>query len=706
MNKKVLNKKRKSTPKKINKKLIELKFIYRTNKKNINKDMFRYGSSIKKSRNNINNILKLDLTNFNNEELYFDKLREKAYKLIESINKINDKNIIIERINKALSYDNINSDIIILSLKRCSELNLADEYNKLLSKYRLVINKSLSVNNGINFILNNKTDIPENEKEIKYDFIEILKILLKLAKLNYYTQDYLDKLKFTIKIEKESLTFINNNEEKNQKNEVENLVNKLSVLFKKYKSIDDFNNNQPIKYELNPTLYFISLINTIYDIFIINESEENSIYKFNINIKKINQISLIDNFVQKIIIKSMLNANNINYDIDKLLKLFVFNLDSQHINNHKNFGQDIIIRNDKEKCLTFEYALNYINNQKNNSKNNIISINREEFSIKDMNYIINFTYKDYPENILSDIYNEINLNMIQKFHYKKCFFDSFQKSNFFSKIEIDYMKFLVREILNSYFFQELLKIYSENNIIPNQFLKDKKIQDYILENITFLPYDEKDFDTQSMTFINNAEIIISGYPFADETCYYKAEIHHILELGRKVIIIMHELIHSFKRYLSMATNGLIDSVTKDENDNIFEAGFLFEHVVFGWDYNKYKEKNKKLFKGNENLKNKLLDVQTALLILNPDLYNNDISSFRDIIYNNSNSNAYKNFTKMEMNKKLKEFLVQMGFKTEQEIEMLKKDKSLISVKRKNFHSNMISAGFKCGNEKKRKNIFN
>jgi len=55
-----------------------------------------------------------------------------------------------------------------------------------------------------------------------------------------------------------------------------------------------------------------------------------------------------------------------------------------------------------------------------------------------------------------------------------------------------------------------------------------------------LPYNESDFDTQTITFKQIAGIIISDYPFSDENIYYNIGIHHILKLGGKVIIIIYE----------------------------------------------------------------------------------------------------------------------------------------------------------------------
>lgn len=474
----------------------------------------------------------------------------------------------------------------------------------------------------------------------------------------------------------------------------------FSNFYKKYKSINTFRNNQPIKYELNPILYFSTLINNIFDIFLIKKTHINEEYEFKISITKLNQISCIQNFINNKIKKELLNCEKVSYEIDKTLKLLLFNLDSRHIRYQSTFGENINFRGNDDENLTKDYFNN--NKPKDSPINNIISLQENEFIIKlNNNYKINCPYNNYPKSMANKISNSVIPN-IQKLRYKECYLDAFQKNNFFSSKEIDYIKYLTREILNSKLFYELLEKYSEKNSIPKKLINNKNMQDYIIDNITFLPYFEKDFDTQSMTLKQNGEILISGYPYDDESLFKSPEIHHILESGRKIIIIIHELTHCIKIYLSISTNGLINLETRDEIGNKIEAGYLTEHVLFGWDYKEFKKYDKNLFKGNKNLKNKKLDVKTALLILNPELYNNSISSFMNIIYNNTKSEEYKNFYKIEKKQKYKDFLSQIGYKNEEDLKELIKEKATISIGRKNIIDNTIFAGFNCGNDKSKK----
>ncbi len=63
---------------------------------------------------------------------------------------------------------------------------------------------------------------------------------------------------------------------------------------------------------------------------------------------------------------------------------------------------------------------------------------------------------------------------------------------------------------------------------------------------------------------------------------FNNNIHHILELARKLVQLIHEYIHSLKRYLNICTNGIVSSDTINEFGEDEEAGDLFELYLFGW----------------------------------------------------------------------------------------------------------------------------
>jgi len=263
------------------------------------------------------------------------------------------------------------------------------------------------------------------------------------------------------------------------------------------------------------------------------------------------------------------------------------------------------------------------------------------------------------------------------------------------------MKKLLYHIINSTFFEELIQSYSSKNLLPENILKNKGIQDYIINNIIFLPYDENNFDTEAITFNYNAQIIVSGFPYSPAKEYENSKIYHILELSRKIIQISHEYIHSIKRYLGICTNELISSETLDENENQDEAGYLFEYCLFGWNKGKYKNLDKSFDQNrNNNLKNGYFDIPTVLKLLNPDLYNNNISSIRNILYNNSNDQKLQEFNNKKRNIDLTNFLSLMGYDSEVKIRELNKDKSKIFAGRDPSFGNAIKYQFKCGNIRK------
>ena len=133
-----------------------------------------------------------------------------------------------------------------------------------------------------------------------------------------------------------------------------------------------------------------------------------------------------------------------------------------------------------------------------------------------------------------------NFDLIKQEKYSNLFLGQFQNENFFPYEEIKYLKKLLYCIINSKFFEYLAESFSEKNILPNGILKNKKIQNYILNNLIFLPFYQKNFDSQDVTFNHNAQILVSGFPYSHFKEYDSWQIYHILELARKTVEIIHE----------------------------------------------------------------------------------------------------------------------------------------------------------------------
>ena len=125
---------------------------------------------------------------------------------------------------------------------------------------------------------------------------------------------------------------------------------------------------------------------------------------------------------------------------------------------------------------------------------------------------------------------------------------------------------------------------------------------------------------------------------------------------------------------------------------------MLEFLLFGWKHENYEISQRELKNyNNDDLIEKFINVETALKILDSDLYNYNINSTRNILYNNINDINCINFNKKERNEKLNKFLNDMGFNSEEKIKELKKNNSKIAAGRNNFQGNKIYAGFKCGN---------
>lgn len=166
-----------------------------------------------KSRNLINNNDNIiyDMTQLTEKELVFSESHKKADEILENINS-SDREYVIEKIYKALSYDNTNNSIISKGLKKLYELKLKDDYYNLIKEYKMIISEE-DIKENINYQIK-EFYIPKNETELKNIFIELLKILVKLDK-NDHRKISRKILKF--KRQNGSLIFLENKELNNFK---------------------------------------------------------------------------------------------------------------------------------------------------------------------------------------------------------------------------------------------------------------------------------------------------------------------------------------------------------------------------------------------------------------------------------------------------------------------------------------------------------
>ena len=634
-----------------------------------------------KSRNLVNSLNNYNLTNFTENEFVFLNSKDEANKIIQTIDNSNHTvNDILEIIYKSISYDNTSSNIISKSLNKLYSLGLREPYIKLIKEFRMVISKD-NIKYNKNYEIQGLF-IPKNEEELKKYLIDILNILIALYDSNNRLLE-----KKIIKYEfKDRLLNLKENKDLNNNN----LLN-FAKIYEKIKFIKKYYFNQPIEYESNNILYYNKIINLIFDCFLKEQKDENG-FSFNIINTKLDIILHLKSFIQKVLIKQLEENKQFTKELDLSLKFFIFAIDCKIKFYYDKFEDNFLIKTND--LLNKQYVKNYFD--KNQQIFDKIEINDNNFLIEKDNEKIIFEYDKYDRSILDKIMKLRRLDLIEKEKYSNLYLESFQNSNFFSTKEINYLKKLLLHIINSDFFHEIIKLFSEKNILPNNILNNQKIQDYIISKILFLPYDENKFDTEAITFHHNAQISVSGYPYSFDE-YDDNNIHHILELARKLIELIHEYIHSLKRYLNICTNGIISSDTLNEFGEDEEAGYLFELYLFGWRNEKYKN-FKNLFdrKGNKNLKKGYFDIETSLNLLNPDLYNNDIDTIRNILFKNNNDYKSKEFNENIKNIELLNFLSDMGFKTQNAITELKKNKSKIYASRCNSNSNTINAQIKCG----------
>ena len=671
----------------------KIKFIFEKKSDTLFKELsfiaLLKGSQLKfenlKSRNLINNYKICSMTKFTETELIFNESKDKAKEIINYLLNIEEKNKAMEIIYEALSYDNTSRHILSESINKLFILNAKEEYYNIIKEYRNVICKE-DLQNNENYYSNNAFFIAQNEKEMKNYFIQLLNLLIKL-----YGDNTRKIARKAIKYEKKNgiLTILGNNDLKNYKS-----LQEFSLIYQKLKFTKKYFFNQPIEYDSNPILYFYKIINLIFDIFL---HEDNNKHCFNFIEEKLKQIFNLKGFIDIILIKR-LTENEFTRELELCIKFFIFAIDSKIISLFDEFEKFFIFKNND--LLNKKYVMDFFFREKCKY---VIKIYYDKFILEDEEEkkSITFDFLKYDKSILKKIIKLESFDLIKQEKYSNIFLDQFQNENFFSYEEIQYLKKLLRHIINSKFFEDLTESFSAKNILPNNILRNKKIQDYILNNLIFLPFYQKNFDTQAMTFHHNAQILISGFPYSLAKEYDSWQIYHILELARKIVEIIHEYIHAIKRYLGICTNELISSETLDYNGDRNEAGYLFEQYLFGWDKRNFFcdlwNKN-----GNKNLKNGYFDIPTSLKILNPDLYDNDISSIRNILYNNFDDKKCQEFNNKKRNIDLENYLNFMGYDSENKINELKNDKSKIFARRDSSNGNMIEYHFKCGNRPKNK----
>ena len=582
------------------------------------------------------------------DEIIFEQRKKKAKSIIEQLNKINindNKNheIIKNKANQALLYDNISKEIIYQSLKYFKKINNEEEFEKALSKAKYSLtnkmelfynNESKNIDITKEFNLSDDFLIFEDDEtiieEIKNSInnLELIHENLKDIKIDNLTRTQI--LKSKIIQDDKGLSTVEKKEDNNNE-KLQNIYNSIYDFLLYFIFIDNFQYygiNQSIDYKTNSTIYLINIFYKIFD----NTTKlsewggANYVNIDEVKIKKLYSLKKLKNHIFDLI---KTNNNQINKNIDDKIDLFFFYLESDYFPNdlEKVINSSIV----KNEPLNVEEIKKFIENNKNNNKkfqlnNNIMSLN-----YKDTNYKFNL---DCYNNKLLTLLNSDYQEFIEQAQWNQI-----SMIKFFDENDISFIKKLLTKILKSPLFTQVYNEYSNVHEYTDYYFSENKNIDDLLERIKFLPFEEKHTGRQGGTFPNELKIITSSYYISKIVDHQDYINYKLLEVGRKLIILLHEIIHFIKRALNLITNGNISATTIEsdkEDPDIIEAGRFLEQVLFNWE-NPFIEKNKKrpnsskiknIEDDEEEENKKKINIRKVLKLLDPNTYYRNIDDFK------------------------------------------------------------------------------
>ena len=115
-----------------------------------------------------------------------------------------------------------------------------------------------------------------------------------------------------------------NTENKSEK-QISELIKSIKEYYRKYRFVNEFINNQPIKYRLNEIFYFVCIINNIFSVLLTNKKTKNDIIEIQFEVSKLDQILLMDNFISNkllIVLSKESIENQYLNEVDNIIKLF------------------------------------------------------------------------------------------------------------------------------------------------------------------------------------------------------------------------------------------------------------------------------------------------------------------------------------------------------------------------------------------------
>ena len=610
-------------------------------------------------------------------DIIFEFRKNKAQKLFEEINQldINDEKnheIIKNKINKALSYDNINKENIYKSIKYFLKINDQINYNNALNKAKYCLTKKFNFacnNNDIiqNIDLSKEINIPKdfvifedeealiNEIKNALSYLELINEEIEDIKNEKLTKAKILKSKI---IEKENGLFTI--EKKNSKDDkLQKIYDHIYSFLFYYMFINEFQYygiNQPLDYDYNPTIY---LINVFYRIFynatIISKFGKSKF--ININEKIMKKLYSLKDYKNHIFDLLKNNNNKINKEIDDKFEKFFYYLESENFPDDLTEIMNMSITDDKP--LDSDIIKKFINNKKDEKKKYSFDDKILYFSYGEDKY--QYKYRCYNYNLLEYLENTKNPKLLKDLQWNKN-----SMISYFDEDDISYLKFLLEKILNSKLFKEVYAKYSDiNNYIDYYFNEKKNIED-MLNRIKFFPFNERYTGRQAGTIPKHLKIITSSYNVSNIENKKDFINYKLLEMGRKLIIILHEIIHFIKRALNLITNGKVLGTTiesEKEDPDITEGGRYFEELIFNFQNPYIKKRASKRAKSskkkNDNNEEedctKILNIKKALKLLDPNSYDKNIEEFKKYFQSEEEN-------KMEsMDSDLKEYIKKINF---------------------------------------------
>lgn len=604
------------------------------------------------------------------DNLNFDCRKEKSINLIKGIENAKDK---LNLIKESLEYDNTNKNIIYKLLEYYYNIKDEIHFKEAFDKYKFCITKKINIIKSgkeqiidLNSFYTIDINIEEYEELANHDvncsnINDIRNSIVDIYTGYYYISDYVynlkellssDELKALLSCTYKNVGSQENpkyilNFEKNKKLEIlskyeqinkeysKNILEKIDIFLCKYilyKEFSFFQLNQPIDYNNNLSLYYNYFIFYLYDTVVQVEQKNQKIilkesklllYYY---LKKYHDL-FFDNFFDKKI--------KFNKTMDHLIKYLLLLLSSERSNDYR-FLMDYIHLESMDKFLNKEDTENLIGKIKEKDDSIKIKVDNDKIILEEKYKISTDTIEikigDYSASSLNHDYSEYN------WMWEKYKFEHFQNQNFFLEKDLAYLKYLIKHILTSKLFKDIFYKYNNvSSVAEYYFNNPKNIDDYI-NRILFFPFSSAEFGKHGFTERKLLFIAASGFPEKRIHNLKQYRVYRIIELAlRSIVLGDHEPCHYIKSSYSIITSGVIQRNTS--NDNTLDSGFFMEEILFGWKAQENISLNidlpGELICNNKSIKNKKIDLITALHVLNPSIYDSDLYNFRKIIFNAS-----------------------------------------------------------------------